>query len=55
MGYTHTTASCDVESPQSSIRAHNRNKADIVGKDVDVIRWRDGNSNLELLIMGKIK
>jgi len=37
MRYTHSTSSSDIESGESTFLIHNRNEADIIGKDVDVV------------------
>ena len=48
MGYTHSTSSSDVESSESAILIQDRNEADIVGEDVDIVRRGDGDGNFEL-------
>jgi len=37
MGYTHSASSSDVESGESTVLIQDRNEANIIGKDVDVV------------------
>ena len=48
VGNTHTATGSDVEASELAILVSDRNKADVIGEDVDiVVRW-DRNCDLEL-------
>ena len=50
MGYTHSTSSGDIESGEFTVLIHNRNEANIIGEDIDVVRRGDGYGNFELRV-----
>ena len=45
---THATADRDVEAGELTVLVNDRDKAEIVSKDVDVVVRRDGDGDLEL-------
>ena len=47
-GDTHTTTRCDIKSCEFAVLVDDGNEAHIVRKDVNVVLWRDDNSDLEL-------
>lgn len=48
VGHAHATTHCDIETFQFTILVDNGNKAEVIGKDVDVVVRRNGDCNFEL-------
>ena len=45
---THPTTCGDIEASQFTTLVDNSDEADVIGKDVDIVSWRDCDSNFEL-------
>ena len=48
VGDTHTTTSGHVEADKFTFLVDDSDETNIVGEEINIIVWRDGNSNLEL-------
>ena len=48
VGDTHTTTSGHVETDKFTLLVNDSDETDIVGEEINIIVWRDSNSNLEL-------
>ena len=48
MGDTHTATSGHVETDKFTLLVDDSDETDVVGEEINVIVWRDSNSNLEL-------
>ncbi len=48
MSYTHTSTDGDVEASELALLISDCDETNVIGKDVDVVEWWDGNSNFEL-------
>ena len=48
VGDTHTTTSGHIETDKFTLLVDDSDETDVVGEEINVIVWRDSNSNLEL-------